>query len=186
MGAYGNYRNKMIKSFVFVDNIQGFLKWCRSIRRIKFEVTVNKVNKRYDMYYGPNFWGETKRMYLKTMKVIRHFNDTQQHYINIYINHRVLDRRLAFLADENAMYLKWRKVMFEEKTAMIRSISKEEVGIAIKEARLKACKQLLETAQIVGISANTLRAYESGKRMLPFDIYYKLNQFLDIKLKYLP
>ena len=80
---YGNYRNKMIKSFVFADNIQGFLKWCSSIRRIKFEVTVNKVNKRYDMYYRPNFWGETKRMYLKTMKVIRHFNDTQQHYMLI-------------------------------------------------------------------------------------------------------
>ena len=36
-----------------------------------------------------------------------------------------------------------------------------------------------QAAEVIGIKADTLRFYEEGKRILPFDVYYKLIQLFD-------
>ena len=62
-------------------------------------------------------------------------------------------------------------------------IHNSEVGDAIKAARELRCFTRQQVAEILEISPNTLKMYELGQRTLPFDIYYKMIQFLEIGFK---
>ena len=37
-------------------------------------------------------------------------------------------------------------------------------------------------AGVIGVGTETLKAYENGKRTLPFDVFYKLIQFLKLRI----
>ena len=64
----------------------------------------------------------------------------------------------------------------------LKEISNEEVGKAIVKAREEACYNRRQLAEILGINYNALRLYEEGKRTLPFDVFYKMSQCLQIKI----
>ena len=58
----------------------------------------------------------------------------------------------------------------------------EEVGKVLKEQRELLCLSRAQVAGVVGISPETLKVYENGERTLPFNIYYKLVQFMKISI----
>lgn len=175
----------MRKEFVFEHTMRGFYQWCRSISEIKRKMAEVIASEKIRGNDVPNFWGNIKSTYIKTKQIISLFNEAQKGYLQCYINHTLPTRDLYELANPFQMYDIWADIMFKDRGATIRPISKEEIGEAIKKARLFQNRTLVSAAKLCRISPNTLKAYESGKRMLPFDVFYKLNQFLDIKIKYL-
>ena len=74
--------------------------------------------------------------------------------------------------------------MFVVGKGFLQEISSEEVGKAIVMAREEACHKRRQLAEVLGISYNALRLYEEGKRTLPFDVFFKMSQCLDINSAY--
>ncbi len=64
----------------------------------------------------------------------------------------------------------------------LEEIANEEVGAAIRKAREYKCRIRKEAAELIGIGQDTLKAYETVKRTLPFDVYYKLIQLFDLNI----
>jgi len=57
----------------------------------------------------------------------------------------------------------------------LKRVSNEEIGKAIKEAREFSCIGRKEMAELIGISENTYKCYEEGRRSIPFRVYYLLD-----------
>ena len=58
----------------------------------------------------------------------------------------------------------------------------EELGNLIFKARLYDGRSRIEVAEIIGISPNTLKMYEEGKRMVPANVLLMLNQIYGTKI----
>lgn len=173
------------KDFVFPDNIGGFIKWCNSLNKIKIDFRIANAVEKDKAADIPRYWKRNQQTYLKSMKVYETFTDMEKGYVKCIKRHHIPSTELCLLANPYRMYEKWRKIMFKDNNNCLESISKDKVGEAIKEARKMACLTRIEVASLIGIPANTLKAYEDGRSMIPFDTFYLLYQFLDISLKYL-
>lgn len=99
-------------------------------------------------------------------------------FINVLRKHKTPTQKEGF----NSLYKRWEDIVIGSKHVSIVDIAPEEIGTVIKEAREFSCRTRKQVAEIIGISPNTLKMYETGKLMLPFDIYYKLKQFLEIHI----
>lgn len=64
--------------------------------------------------------------------------------------------------------------MANSKLNKLAEITNEEVGKSLKKAREDLCLSRVQVTGVVGIRPETLKAYENGKRTLPFDMFYKL------------
>lgn len=80
------------------------------------------------------------------------------------------------------MYEKWLEIVGNFKLNHLEEIANEEVGAAIRKAREYKCRIRKEAAELIGIGQDTLKAYETVKRTLPFDVYYKLIQLFDLNI----
>lgn len=56
------------------------------------------------------------------------------------------------------------------------------MGKALRKAREDLCLPRAQVARVIGVSAETLKAYENGKRILPFDVFYKSIHFLSFRI----
>lgn len=77
---------------------------------------------------------------------------------------------------------KWFELVASSKLNQLQEITAEEVGEAIKQARLNRDINRKQLSGILGISQDTLKFYEEGKRMIPFDVYYKLIQVFELDI----
>lgn len=103
-------------------------------------------------------------------------DENEKKYIEAIIKHHTPS------VNSGLTYEKWKHCIVGKGRYSPKEISDEEVGKALIEAREFRCMTRTQAAGIVGISCNTLKMYETGKRTLPFDIYYKLSQFLEINI----
>lgn len=117
-------------------------------------------------------WYKDYLIYIKLLK------DNERAFVEAVIRHHIPEIR----GGGHSAYEKWRLGIVNSDKYSPKEISNEEVGKAITEAREFRCLSRTQVAGILGISYNTLKMYETGKRTLPFDVYYKLIQFLDIKI----
>lgn len=71
----------------------------------------------------------------------------------------------------------WIEVRFSNpRILIIKECTSEELGKLIKDAREYDGGARIEVAKIIGISPNTLKMYEDGKRMITTDVFLALNQ----------
>ena len=77
--------------------------------------------------------------------------------------------RYDFNAHIRAELIKeWMKYECPNGLSRIKRNSNEEIGNAIREAREFACIGRKEMAELIGISENTYKCYEEGRRSVPF------------------
>jgi len=62
----------------------------------------------------------------------------------------------------------------------LKRITNEEIGRAIKESREFACIGRKEMSELIGISENTYKCYEEGRRSIPYKVFYLLQQMLKL------
>lgn len=97
---------------------------------------------------------------------------------NYLTRHHVIPFSMNFSQfDYQRMCDLWIEVRFSNsKILSIKEYTAEELGKLIKAAREYDGRTRIEVAEIIGISPNTLKMYEDGKRMITTDVFLALNQ----------
>lgn len=127
---------------------------------------------------------ETKNAYMQYLKFMLELNDNERTYVKAFIAHQSPSRLVSRQIDLNLLIKKWSDIVFSGVYhQIIKRITDEEVGRAIKEGREVICKSRKEVADILQIDVETLKSYELGRRKLPYTIYYLLSQIFEINIK---
>lgn len=168
-----------MKNFVFRINESGFYDWLRSIWKMR--LIINSYNNTqcddYKEYIKSSFQ-EANLLYKEYLDFRKKCSENELKFLDEIIRKKIPDRKSSFSFNE--LYKKWVRNVAEKGNITVHEISSVKVGIAIREAREFKCYTRKQVAQILKISCDTLRAYELGTRKLPFEVFYKLKQFLDI------
>lgn len=106
----------------------------------------------------------------------------QKEFIKIKENGHIPPYSLLTGFEVRFIYEKWLEIVGNSRLNQLYEITNERVGKVIKEQRKLLCLSRVQVAGVVGISTETLKAYENGTRTLPFDIYYKLVQFMRLSI----
>ena len=114
---------------------------------------------------------------------MKELNPAQKEFIKIKENGHIPPYSLVTGFDISFIYERWLEIVANSKLNQLAEITNEEVGKALKKAREDLCLSRAQVAGVIGISSDTLKAYENGKRTLPFDMFYKLIQFLSLKVE---
>ena len=166
-----------MKHYVFGDTVKGFVDYLRSIWRMKADIKNYEYsrNEEYKQYKYEDY-REAKERYEQFKEFRKVLYGNELGTIEAVTKHEEYDDVLL-----HTIYDKWHFFMFVINKGFLEEISNEQVGKAIVEARIEACYNRRQLAEILGISYNALRLYEEGKRTLPLDVFYKMSQCLEIK-----
>ena len=169
-----------MKRYVFPKNHLGFDKWIQSIPHMKF------IIRTYESIKDESIKEWRKEEYLDSKKSINIYSkfrlqltEDEREYVYARMKHHLAPRRDLKLDD---LYAKWEKIVIGAGYNFAVGIDDTTIGNAIKTARELQCLSRKTVAKILEINPETLKNYESGRRSLPFIVYYKLIQFLDIRL----
>jgi DNA-binding XRE family transcriptional regulator len=172
-----------VRYFVFRDEFDGFRDWIQSIDKI-YAVVRSYDNTTSDQYRESikekaQEARKHQKLYLELKKL---FNENQLEYMEVLRCHHTPSRKIT--VDEIHQLIDiWSNLFFKEYRFGLIEITNEQVGDALRKAREHLCMTKAEVAGIIGISQNTYKCYEDGRRTLPFDIYFKLQQFLKIEFE---
>lgn len=169
----------MMKKCIFRKNIFGFGEWCNYVRTImNYASNYNSCSG----YQKSQYYNDHKS-HLDEYKIILEYksklNKTQLLIFDKYLTrHHVVPNDLHFSQfDYQEMYNLWVEVRFSNKNILvIKDYTNEELGTLIFNAREYDGRTRIEVADIIGISPNTLKMYEEGKRMIPSNVMLMLNQ----------
>lgn len=169
----------MMKKCIFRKNIFGFGEWCNYVRTImNYASNYNSCTGNQKLQY----YNDHKTL-LDEYKIIleykRRLNAKQILVFDNYLTrHHIVPNELHFSQfDYQEMYNLWVEVRFSNKNILvIKDYSSEELGTLIFNAREYDERTRIEVANIIGISPNTLKMYEEGKRMIPSNVFLMLNQ----------
>ena len=87
-------------------------------------------------------------------------------FIDVLRKHKTPKQKVNF----NSLYKRWEDIIIGSGHVSAVDIKLEEVGVAIKEAREFSCRTRKQVVEIIDISPNTLKMYEFGKRIVPFNV----------------
>ncbi len=169
-----------MKNFIFRKDGHGFEDWIHSINRMRMYITAHKHGTldKHEDYTEANWW------YVNYLQYMRGLTEEQKEYIRTKEKGHIPDWSIYRGIEIDFMYERWLEVVANFKFNHLEEISNEEVGAAIKRAREYRCMSRAQVAGILGIGVDTLKCYEEGRRKLPFEIYYKLVQFLPLKIEF--
>lgn len=168
-----------MRHFLYRINYEGFFDWLHDYNKVRNLLNSwNSFNDKVKEWHKEKY-SEALVWYKDYLVYKNLLNENEQKFIEAIIRHRTPDRNI----DSGLVYEKWKHCVVSKGKYSPKEISNEEVGKALIEAREFRCMTRTQVAEIIGISYNTLKMYETGKRTLPFDIYYKLIQFLEINIK---
>ena len=167
-----------MKKCIFRKNAHGFDEWCNCIRRITCDVTYCHAHfdssKEYRCLYKNEF-----NEYKIVLEFKKQLTERQLIFFENYLTrHHVVPKEYKFTLDEyKQMVEAWISLRFENKRIIqIKEYSSAELGSMIKKARVYDGRTRIEVGDIIGISPNTLKMYEEGKRMIPSNVFLMLNQ----------
>ena len=166
-----------MKYYIFRKDQNGFQDWIKSIKRFRWVIRTHQAGAKNDKEYTEsNLW------YVNYLAFMKELNPAQKEFIKIKENGHIPPYTLVTGFDIDFIYEKWLEIVANSKLNQLEEITNEEVGKALKKAREDLCLSRAQVAGVMGISPETLKAYENGTRTLPFDIYYELVQFMKLNI----
>lgn len=167
-----------MKNFIFRKSNTGFFDWIGTIYCIRRATQSNLRTSERDKeaFTESGYWYQNYLTYLKRL------TENQKEFLKIYSSGHIPPYDLCSGFEIRYMYEKWLEIVGNFKLNHLEEIRNEEVGAAIKKAREYKCRSRKEVAELIGIGQDTLKAYETGKRTLPFDVYYKLIRLFDLNI----
>lgn len=168
-----------MRQFLYRINYDGFIDWLHDYNKVR-RIIIGWEASTYTPYKEDNreVYSEALKWYKDYLVYIKLLKDNERAFVEAMIRHHLPEIH----GGGQSAYEKWKYGIVNSGKYSPKEISNEEVGKAITEAREFRCLSRTQVAGILGISYNTLKMYETGKRTLPFDVYYKLKQFLEITL----
>ncbi len=167
------------------NNETDFHKWCHSyVHKALYDVRrFENKNGGLDLIL---FWDE----YCKALEIVRQYLVIKaalpmdyQLFLDDYLIHRkafAYNKEIFIIIKE--IYHTWQEVCFPQKKPKIKTVDSFLVGHLLRAERIKNSISAKQAAELIGISAKTLYAYEEGTRMIKLDTLYKLSQIYDISI----
>ena len=166
-----------MKYYIFRKDESGFHDWINSIRQFRWQIRIHNAGaKNDDEYREANLW------YVNYLAYMKELTPEQKEFIKIKENGHIPPYSLLNGFEVRFIYEKWLEIVGNSRLNQLEEITNEEVGKALKRARERLCLSRVQVAGVIGIGTETLKAYENGKRTLPFDVFYKLIQFLKLRI----
>ena len=167
-----------MKYYVYRHNYYGFYDWVGDLNKIRNEInSYQNMNNEMKECYSEKY-SQALQCYKDYLVFKSTLCKVEDDFINALRKRKTPTQKVDF----DSLYKRWEDIIIASGHVSVVGIGPEEIGTAIKEAREFSCRTRKQVAEIIGISPNTLKMYETGKRTLPFCIYYELIQFLDIHL----
>lgn len=168
-----------MKYYVYRHNYYGFYDWVGDLIKIRNEInSCQNMNNEMKEYYAEKY-SQALQCYKDYLVFKSTLCKEEDDFINVVRKCKTPTQKVVF----DSLYKRWKDIIIASGLVSVVDIGPEETGTAIKGAREFSCRTRKQVAEIIGISPNNLKMYEVGKKMLPFDAYFKLKQFLQIKLK---
>lgn len=170
---------KNVKYFIWRVSFDGFQDWIHSILDLRKEINRRSCcidEEDRERVRQADYW---YRIYLIYMNLC---NEQEKAYIKAIENHHIPDYDYNHTLDLKKLYYRWELFVGRNDNNRLDEISNKEVGQAIKTARENKCITRKKLADILGLRPETLKAYENGIRTLPFDIYFKVKQLLNLRI----
>ncbi len=166
-----------MKHFIWRVSFDGFQDWIHSIPDLRMEI--NRISRYRDeegreKLTQANYW---YHIYLDYMKLC---DEKEKAYIKAIENHHIPEWHDH--VDTKKLYYRWLLFIGNNPHNKLDEMSNEEVGQIIKTAREDKGITRKKLADILEIRPETLKSYENGSRTLPFDIYFKLKQLLNLTI----
>ena len=165
--------------FIFRKNTEEFYDWMKTIYQFKEIVEFNCFGgskewreSHQEEYEEARSWLTLYRNYIKGLTPL------EKRYINRYLNDENSDEFRQ--VDVKELINRWLTTVANQPLNCLKEISKNEVGLAISSARKEAGYSRRVMASLLNVNPETLKAYEKGTRTLPFDIYFKLKQIINV------
>lgn len=166
-----------MKYFIFRKDENGFHDWIKSVKQFRGAIRTHQAGAKNDEEYREaNLW------YVNYLSYMKSLSEEQKEFVKYKENGHIPPWTLLNGFEIHDLYEKWLEIVGNSRLNQLEEITNEEVGKVLKEQRELLCLSRVQVAGVVGISPETLKAYESGIRTLPFDIYYKLVQFMRLSI----
>ncbi len=170
-----------MKRFVFAKSRRGFEHWLHSIYEMKGYISsYHRTESVEYKEHIKNEFEEAKYSLELYQRFRSKLNKDEREYIDNIIHHHV--NPIIPKVDSHHIFDVWIEIVMNREFNTIKEISNETIGSAIKKAREHRCMTRVEVAELINVAPETLKAYENGERSVPFPIFYKLSQFLNIKI----
>lgn len=168
-----------MKKCIFRKNIFGFDEWCKHVRYISNCMSsYNSMSDAYKkIYYKEN--ADKFEEYKILLEYKKRLSEKELFVFENYLTrHHVVPYSMDFNQfDYQKMCDLWIEVRFSNTRILtIKEYTAEQLGKLIKGAREYDGRTRIEVAEIIGISPNTLKMYEDGKRMITAEVFLALNQ----------
>ncbi len=175
-----------MKKYVFRKNNEGFHDWIRTVCRARNEISSYKTLVLAELKYSPDRLfrlKEAKRVYGNYMKLRSKLNDDQKKYLEIKVRHHVPPYGFCTYQEIVDIYEKWESIEFPNDSQPLKEYSALDIGAYIKKARIEDGRTKREVAVLLGISENTYKCYEEGRRMIPADKWLMILELFGIELE---
>ena len=168
-----------MRKHYFFKSTEDFFKWYKAyirskdfIRMYKYHYTIKLKFDEYEAFKQANeivqeykifmcSLSESDKEYVNRCFSIRHFI-----YPEFYSHPEILEN--------------WKIIVIDSKKHEFKDIDLVLLGKALKEKRNLCSFYRSEAARLLGISDNTLRSYEDGKREIGITLFYKLMQLYEV------
>ena len=161
---------------LFRPTTADFRKWCKEYVGLAFGIV--KTYKQNPQRIDPEEYKAAQKI-CRQYKVLLASLDKYERKLfenrimqNKAIRFSVKEERVAF----GIIFENWQEICFPGRKYQLKTITKEQIGEKIKTLRIRNGYTRQQIADITGISAATLKAYENGDRMMRFDVAFLLMQ----------
>lgn len=166
--------------FVYRPNEEGFDDWISDMPFARKIIT--DYEREWDSVIKSRNHDEYQRAY-QYYKRYREFKNILTPELECHLVYKLRNGSWRYdfsVKTKNELVEKLLPIECPNKESRIERISNNEIAKAIKEARKFSCFTRREVAELLGISENTYKCYENGKRSIPYRIFYMLKQILTI------
>lgn len=168
-----------MKNFVFEKNENGMRKYFQSIPKIR-SIIHNYLSCECADFkeYIRDEYNEANALYKNYLIFRSLITEEMKTYVEQVMHHHVCHYNF----DLGKLFTHWVLIVYHPMHLYVEEVDIKEIGKLIQIAREDKGMSRLEVANIVGINFRSVEAYEKGERVIPLDIYFKIKQFLKIKL----
>ena len=168
-----------MRKHYFFKNPEDFFKWYKAyirskdyIRMYKYRYTIKQKHDEYDIFKEASTIVQEYRIFMCSLNasdkeyITRCFNVGYLIYPELDCHPDVIDN--------------WMTIVIDSKKHVFYEIDIKLLGRVLKERRNLCGFYRSEAARLLGISDNTLRSYEDGKREIGITLLYKLMQLYEV------
>jgi hypothetical protein len=169
----------------FRNNETDFWNWCRHYLR-----RANSIVRTYDKIGSADYRIKNIRQYNEAKEVLEQYEilkyslteEQNQLLEKSLINNESFRYNIRTFNNIDVIMKSWSHICFPKNKPKIKSIDKKEIGKSIKKQRLYHEMSLKFVANLLNVSEETLKSYETGARLVRFDVIYGLSQIYGVSI----